>query len=176
MDDQKRTCSSCLLHFHPGQWQPGLKALFPPLMISTLVWNMRGIGSISTVRRLKKLVSLHSIYLVIISEPLVTQSAIPEISRKLGFPGYATSDNNKVWIFWRHNLTLHVIAQSDQFLHCFLKHPSLSTDIYVTGIYALCTRSGRRLIWDDLLSLQQSCSILGCWEGILTVFSRQMNL
>lgn len=34
----------------------------------------------------------------------------------------------------------------------------LSAGIFVTGIYAFSTRTGRRLLWDDLLNLQQECA------------------
>lgn len=43
-------------------------------------------------------------------------------------------------------------------MHCTARHHSFPGEVFVTGIYVLSTRSGRRLLWDDLLRLQSGCS------------------
>lgn len=75
-------------------------------MISVLVWNVRGVGSISTVRRLRKLAQMHSVSLIILQEPLVSSTSAPDVCTRFGFDNYACSDNNKLWMFWRHNLSI----------------------------------------------------------------------
>lgn len=127
-------------------------------MISALIWNVRGLGQISTIRRLKKRISLYSISLLVLQEPLVSYTHAQDICHKLGFVDSFSNVNNKVWILWKQPFQLEVLVRSEQFLHCFLKHPMLSAGIFVTGIYAFSTRTGRRLLWDDLLNLQQECA------------------
>lgn len=127
-------------------------------MISALVWNVRGIGSVSSIRRLRKLVAFHSISLLILQEPLVNHSASFAICRKLGFVDCLFSDNNKIWILWKNSLSVQLLSQSEQYLHCVARDPSFTGDVFVTGIYGLSTRSGRRSLWADLLHLHQACS------------------
>lgn len=70
-------------------------------MISVLVWNVRGIGNISSIRRLRKLVSLYLVSLLIFQEPFVSNAAASEISQKLGFSDCVCSDNNKLGSYRR---------------------------------------------------------------------------
>lgn len=85
---------------------------------------MRVVGHISTIRRLRKLIKIHSIYLLVLQEHLVSNATTSVICKILCFLDCVFSDNNKVWMLWNDNLSIQVLSQSEQFLQCTTKHPS----------------------------------------------------
>lgn len=110
-------------------------------MIKLLTWNIRGVGNIATVRRLKKLCSLHGFSIIILLEPFVAADQIKSLSTKLGFQDCLASENNKIWILWRHNLTVQLLSQTDQLVNLRCCHPLLPRQIFISAVYAKCSMS-----------------------------------
>ncbi|KAJ8766129.1 hypothetical protein K2173_021646 [Erythroxylum novogranatense] len=121
---------------------------------SAFVWNVRGIGNLASIRRLKKLCRIHAISCIILLEPFIEAARITEIQSKLGFQYSFASDSNKIWFLCRNGITCSVVFQSSQLLHLKVEGFS-SSPVYVTGVYAKSTRAARRVLWVDLLCLQQ---------------------
>ena len=109
-------------------------------MIRLLTWNAQGVGNISTLKRLKKLISMHNISLIILQEPLI--STVSEVSRKIGFDNFCSNINNKIWILSRHGLVVQLLSSSDQFLHFMVNTSTSMGAVCVTGIYATHTKIG----------------------------------
>lgn len=68
-------------------------------MINGLFWNIRGIANRASLRRLEKLLHLHSVYFLVIIEPMANVARIDEIRLFLGFSSVLFMQNNKAWIF-----------------------------------------------------------------------------
>lgn len=100
---------------------------------------------------------MHSISLLALQEPFVSHTAASVICAKLGFMEFVFSENNKIWILWRNNISFRVLSQSTQFSHSTVRHSSFFGEVFITGIYAQSSRFGRRSLWTDLLHRQQSC-------------------
>lgn len=73
----------------------------------------------------------------------------------LNFTHSVSTENNKIWVLWRHGLEGSQIRLGDQFIHCQMDCPAMPTPFFFTFIYAKHTRHERQLLWTDLLELQQ---------------------
>lgn len=104
---------------------------------------MRGVGNVSTVRRLRKLCKLHSFSILVLIEPFVANSHMDSLMHKLGFMGSFSSDNKKILVFWRHGFVVNLVAQSDQYLHLQCSHQPISDSVFLTCVYAKSTRGER---------------------------------
>ncbi|XP_074271397.1 uncharacterized protein LOC141595333 [Silene latifolia] len=90
-------------------------------------------------------------------ETHVKHKSIKDVSQT--FSGYNLVHNNdshyngRIWIFWKpHILTLTVLHQSPQHMHCLLLHIASQKLIEVTFVYAFNARQDRRELWDQLIS------------------------
>lgn len=104
---------------------------------------MRGVGNVSTVRRLRKLWLLHSFSILVLIEPFVANSHMDSLMHKLGFMGSFSSENKQILVFWRHGFVVNLVAQSDQYLHLQCSHQSISDSVFLTCVYAKSTRGER---------------------------------
>lgn len=122
-------------------------------MIRVLCWNVRGIGNIASMRRLRKLCRLHNLSALFLLEPMISSDNLSRIASHFGFQHSLASYSGKIWVFWRHNLSFSFSCQSDQFLHFDCHHPLFDKKFFVTVVYAKCTVAERRLLWTSLLDL-----------------------
>lgn len=120
-------------------------------MSSVMVWNARGAANASTTRRLKRLCRSYnfSIFVLLAIEYLQTLCSM------LNFTHSVSTENNKIWVLWRHGLEGSQIRLGDLFIHCQMDCPAVPTPFFFTFIYAKHTRHERQLLWTDLLELQQ---------------------
>lgn len=122
-------------------------------MINFMFWNVRGIASLSSIRRLRKLCRLHNISLLFLFEPFLSEDRFGAVNFTLHFSSFLYSTSNKILVLWRHDFEVSLVAQSEQFLHLQVRHPSTSALSYITGVYAKSTRLARQELWTDLLNL-----------------------
>lgn len=54
-------------------------------------------------------------------------------------------------------MSIQVLGQSEQYLHCLAMHSSFYI-VYIIGIYAQSSRAGKRELWADLQQLRQGLS------------------
>lgn len=121
-------------------------------MISHLFWNIRGIASKASLRRLKSLVRMHSVSVLVLLEPLVHINKIEEFRIKLGFTTALASATGRIWIFGNNTVSFgHVDLSNDQVIHVELSY--LGLDPYIlSAVYAKSTRSGRAELWNSLVT------------------------
>lgn len=62
-------------------------------MISTIIWNIRGMKSKKSFNRLSKLVNIHNVQFVAIQEPFVNVSNLDKYNRKIGFQNVVANRN-----------------------------------------------------------------------------------
>ncbi|XP_042003901.1 uncharacterized protein LOC121752878 [Salvia splendens] len=73
-----------------------------------------------------------------------------KFSRALGLVWKVSNANRKIWIFVEEGANFVVEDDSDQVLHGRFTSPRLESHIYVSAVYAKCSRSERYLLWDKL--------------------------
>lgn len=89
-------------------------------MINFLFWNVRGIGSVSPVRLLRKLCWVHSVSLLFLFEPFILKDRLTLLKDSLHFLGALSI--SKIWVLWTNNLHVSLPAQTEQFLHLEVQH------------------------------------------------------
>lgn len=64
-----------------------------------MIWNVRGVASLSTVCRLKRLCTLHSLSILVLVELFISADKLPFFSNRLHFSNTWASNNNKILVF-----------------------------------------------------------------------------
>ncbi|XP_022883141.1 uncharacterized protein LOC111399888 [Olea europaea var. sylvestris] len=118
--------------------------------MNAIIWNVRGVASVATHRRLKKLIQLHQVYLLVLLEPFVLRQNFAYTRRYLRFDMGAHNESNKIWFFWNSGTNVTVIVDHPQFLHIRVEDPRLARTIYLTPVYASCDATIRRDLWAGL--------------------------
>lgn len=130
-------------------------------MIQTsLIWNIHGVGNSGTRRFLKDCMRSNKVDLVAILEPMVSLNKAPVLGRYLNCRGFAhsSSPDPKIWVFWRDDVNLEVIASSSQFLTLgLIENNSLCT--YISFVYASCSPSHRQILFQDIVNFGGAISI-----------------
>lgn len=116
-------------------------------MISVLCWNVRGIGGLAYLRRLKKLCRIHNFSILFLIEPFLSSDNLSRIASSLGFSNFLAADSGKILVFWRHNFSLSLESQTDQLLHFDCCHPSFHSPCHVTNVQWLSGGSSGTLCW-----------------------------
>ena len=111
-------------------------------MIKSLIWNIRGIGSSPSVRRLKSLIRVHQLKLVCILEPFMSPAKLDATRVRLGMDSAFASESGKIWLFWSHPFHVQVLHDMGQVVHCRACHSSLSEGFFMSFVYAKCVACG----------------------------------
>lgn len=71
------------------------------MICKTIIWNARGVGNKPTIRRIKKMIKEHNIKILVILEPMLSQSRLASTSFNIGLPNSVSNadKHGKVWIF-----------------------------------------------------------------------------
>lgn len=75
-------------------------------MINIMVWNARGVGNVSTTRRLKRLCIINSVSVLVLLEPIVSVHSMDSLRDALHFSDSLFLNNNKIWVFGGSTLIL----------------------------------------------------------------------
>ncbi|KAL2471428.1 Uncharacterized protein Adt_39564 [Abeliophyllum distichum] len=86
-----------------------------------IIWNVRGVGSTATRRRLKKLVRIHQ---------------------------GLENESGKIWCFWNLGTTVASCVDHPQFLHIRVEDPRLSRPMYITPVYSFLFVGGAQGFMD----------------------------
>ncbi|XP_074291154.1 uncharacterized protein LOC141617925 [Silene latifolia] len=120
-------------------------------------WNIRGLNDPIKQQEAHHFLLENKVDCGALIETHVKHKSIKDVSQT--FSGYNLVHNNdshyngRVWIFWKpHILTLTVLHQSPQHMHCLLLHIASQKLIEVTFIYAFNARQDTRELWDQLIS------------------------
>lgn len=126
-------------------------------MIRATLWNIRGIMNNPSIRRLKKLIKTHRLSCFAILEPKSSANNIKNYQRMFSCTGACSNDKGTIWVFWKEDITMHLIGHSDQSIRMELSHASISSIPLMNFVYASCDGREWRGLWQDLINLQ--CSI-----------------
>ena len=122
-------------------------------MISLINWNIRGISDDTSFKRLHSLRKQFKSCFISIQEPLVSNKKQKRICRKLGFAGYTSNCENKIWVMWTSDVSVRVLEDHPQYLHVELIHTCYPDPIQISCVYAKCGRKARAPLWDGLSAL-----------------------
>lgn len=133
--------------------------------MNVLYWNARGFANEDTQRALRNLVHVHKPIIVCIAEPFVLIYAIPaSFWRSLNLVPFATNDRGSqdpnLWLLCHVDIRPSLLASSAQQVSIYCSIDGVSC--YLTAVYAKTTIAGRRLLWQDLVSIQAS-HVHGPW-------------
>lgn len=91
-------------------------------MISTIIWNIRGVESKGAFDRMIKLTRRHKVSFVALQEPFIHSSQLDNYKRTLGMQGAIANRNGKIWYFWDFNYTCAEVCNYKQQLTLSIKH------------------------------------------------------
>lgn len=119
--------------------------------MSVLIWNIRGIGTESSVLYLKDIIRVHSPSVIGLLEPKHNSRGIGDFARKIGFEGYYHGEpiNNHIWIFWRNPVQLREFTITYQ-CNSFYINWTGEGDVKMSMVYARCNRAERLDLWETL--------------------------
>ncbi|XP_075103760.1 uncharacterized protein LOC142178328 [Nicotiana tabacum] len=123
-------------------------------MISTIIWNDRGIRSSGAIERLKKLKQIHKLSFIALLEPfrdnLHIDFYLNYFRIQLSMNQATANINNKIWLFWDQDFTGTLLDQDEQQITIELKHVELGETIHLTIVYAKCKPTLRSPLWENL--------------------------
>lgn len=133
-----------------------------------LFWNARGLANQPTRLVLKNLCESHKPDFVLISEPWMLLQDFPlSFWNHLNLKPFAVNDRitlpPNLWCLCQSHLTPSLLAVSKQQVAFSVLHEN--QNIYVSAIYASTAYLQRRLLWAELLNLQQSYIGPWCFVG-----------
>jgi len=120
------------------------------LMVKALIWNIHGIGNPPSRDRVMNLCRIHNICVLVVLEPLISESKVDNMRFKLGFDCSFSNCTNKIWIFWKHWVKLDIIKDLPQIVHTNITY--LQFSCVGSFVYASCSRMHRRILWNEIMS------------------------
>ncbi|KAK6127119.1 hypothetical protein DH2020_039130 [Rehmannia glutinosa] len=119
------------------------------MSFQALIWNVRGIQNNPSINHVQLLCKEHNIIVLALLEPMASPD-FPTFCRKLSFHHGVSNVSNKIWVFWKSNISGHVLKDCDQVIDISFTSSAYSTPFHASFIYAKSTRIERRSLWDDL--------------------------
>ncbi|KAG5625372.1 hypothetical protein H5410_010590 [Solanum commersonii] len=144
-----------------SQEQNNPPLLFP--MLNFLSWNIRGIRSSGSIERLILFQQQLHLPLLCLQEPLVDSSKLEKFKRRLRMDHSFFIINNKIWIYWNHEIIVDIIQDKDQYVLIKISHND-GPSIFLSIIYAKCSEDLRRKLWVDLKTIANT--VQGPWGAI----------
>lgn len=131
-------------------------------MTSFIIWNVRGIANDVSISRVKYFIKAYNIDCIVLLEPKVNTSRMDGIQKKLGMTnGLANeADMAHIWVLWKQPLDFSLVYCDNQQITIHQNH-SASPGLYITLVYAKCTISERKFLWDSLNNIHAQIS--GPW-------------
>lgn len=130
------------------------------MILSSLIWNIRGVGNSNSRRCLKELVLFNKVDVVAIAEPKLSIDKAGAVGRLLKLGGFAccSAPDPKLWVFWHESYNLEMVASSSQFVTLGLKIDN-SFCTYFTFVYAANVASHRQILFSDLINFANTISV-----------------
>jgi len=125
--------------------------------MTTLYWNVRGIGNVDTKLALKNLFTFHSPLLIFVAEPMIAFESVPPwYWDSIGVSKYCVNSRGNLqpnlWALWGTEVSANVVFVSDQCIA--LEISCYQSSVYVAAVYANTFYLKRRQLWADLTTLQ----------------------
>lgn len=88
---------------------------FPPPMINSLIWNIRGLP-------LRKLVRLHRLSLICVLEPFISVDRLEALRVRLGMDHALSSQSGKIWVFWSAPFSVELLHDMGKVIYYRVSH------------------------------------------------------
>lgn len=142
--------------------------------MNSMIWNVRGIGGLDSQKQIWYLRNHLRLNIFAILEPMVQLDEV-YFCNKFRMDKVVSNRVNKIWLFSDSSFEVEVLEDKVQYLHCKITSLQLPSPILITIVYAKCTRSERRVLWEDMRNLATNnlpWSIGGDFNVIMNVADR----
>ncbi|KAK6780088.1 hypothetical protein RDI58_022272 [Solanum bulbocastanum] len=141
-------------------------------MISTIIWNARGINTQGVIERLKNLKIIHQVSIIAVLEPFSDTAQLNTFKSMLAMDQAISNSNGKIWLFWNTDVTCKILEADEQQVTCEINHNEVPVTYIKTFIYAKCKEYLRKPLWDRLLYFaDKTDSIPWCTVGDFNVIT-----
>ena len=82
-------------------------------MISTIIWNVRGINTQGVMERLKMLRKMNHISVIAILEPFSDRVNIQSFKVQLNMDNATSNSNSKIWVFWNSDVDCNILDEEN---------------------------------------------------------------
>ncbi|XP_042016276.1 uncharacterized protein LOC121764297 [Salvia splendens] len=114
-----------------------------------MIWNAQGIANATTQGNFKNMIDMYSVLFAAVLEPQ-TDPQPSFFSRRFGLQFRCSNTSGKIWIFSHRDWQVEVIDDSEQVLHIRVTAAIFPCSIYLSVVYAKCSREGRYDLWNKL--------------------------
>ena len=105
-------------------------------MISSIIWNVRGINTQGVLERLKMLRKMYQLSVIAILEPFSDSVNIHNFKMQLSMDNATSNCNDKIWVFWNSDIDCNILDEDEQQITCNMKHNELPYQFANTFVYA----------------------------------------
>src|SRR3954467_14352047 len=116
--------------------------------MNLLAWNIRGIGNIPSIRRLKKLFKNQSLCCAAIFEPKIDSIHLDEIKFRLKCDGSFSNIEGNIWLLWKFDFNCTILHASSQYIAVHASFSNMNVNIFF--VHASCDIRLRLDLWNDL--------------------------
>ncbi|KAK6773761.1 hypothetical protein RDI58_028999 [Solanum bulbocastanum] len=82
-------------------------------MISTIIWNVRGINTQGVLERIKMFRKLHQPSIIAILEPFADKNHVQNFKVQLAMEQAVSNCNGKIWVFWNKDIDCAVLEEDE---------------------------------------------------------------
>ncbi|KAL6551326.1 hypothetical protein OROMI_021814 [Orobanche minor] len=125
------------------------------IMISSLIWNIRGVGNKQAQNKIRMIKRNHKFNILALIEPKVDLNTNFFLKR-FGFHSVCANVSNHIWLFTETDTKIQILKNTEQMLHVEVNCSSIPSVFFLTVVYGRNTKIQRRDLWDDLLSVSQN--------------------
>lgn len=103
-------------------------------MLKGVVWNIRGIMNISSMRRMKRLIKDNRLSFFVIIEPKAYSGNILDLHRYFSCSGSCSNSKDCIGFFWKRKINMQLLFESEQHVKMEMSHAMLSTSIMLSFV------------------------------------------
>lgn len=131
-------------------------------MFKAIVWNIRGVRNKATRNHFLALNRKHNTDLLAILEPKIDGDNLPSLASELHMSHFFHGgDGNKyILLMWKDSIHLNISDIHPQFLTCTIRDQASAQETVFAAVYASCSRSIRRELWQALSDFYMNCDQL----------------
>ncbi|KAK8694484.1 hypothetical protein V6N13_072035 [Hibiscus sabdariffa] len=120
-------------------------------------WNVQGCGHWRFLPAARQVLRDSKPDLVVFVEPRISGRKADSVIASLGFPNShrveAIGFSGGIWLAWYDSISVEILVNHFQFIHCRVTVKLTNLLVYATAIYASPSPIGRKLLWPQLWRL-----------------------
>ncbi|KAK8697436.1 hypothetical protein V6N13_113585 [Hibiscus sabdariffa] len=122
--------------------------------IKIISWNVQGFGDWRFLPATKQVLRDYKPDIVVFVKPRISGRRADSVIASLGFPHShrveAAEFSGGIWLAWYDSVSVDIISNHFQFIHCRITEKASRNSVYVTAVYASPSSSRCKLIWPHL--------------------------